>query len=157
MIDVSLSDATIDFFKDVSLIGKHQPRAIFKGCLLLSKKFSEKEKEGDEDILLNYEYSAYAVSKLLHKWPILVLHRKTLRFYTEGDFWDEHEDLIYSKYVIPKDKADVQKFDCPNPEEKYVMRPQYEEFIRELSQHLYGFPEFFYLSVEDVMEVSSAK
>jgi hypothetical protein len=157
MIDVLLSYPAIDFFEDFSLTGKHQPRAMFTGCPLLTKKYSEKQKEGDENVFLNYEYSAYAVSKPLHKCSILVLHRKTLRFYPEDTFWDEHEDLIYSKYIVPKDKMDVQKFDCPNPEEKFIMRPQYEEFIRELSQQLYENPHGFYLSVDEVMEVSSGK
>jgi hypothetical protein len=156
MISMPLSQATIDFFKEFSLTGKHQPKAMFKGCLISSKTFSDIEKDGDDNILLNYGYSAFAVTMRLQKYPVLVLHRQTIRFDT--DFvGDEHEVCIYSKYIIPKDKADVQRFDCPNPEEKFVMRPQYEEFIRELSQQLYGFPDWYYLSAEDLIEVSSAK
>ncbi len=156
MIGMPLSDATTDFFKDFSLTGKHQPRAKFHGCLLLSKTFSDIEKEGDDNILLNYGYSAFAVATRSNKYPILVLHRQTTRFHQDF-LGDEQEVCIYSKYIIPKDKADVQKFDCPNPEEKFVMRSQYEEFIRELSQQLYGFPDWYYLNAEDVMEVSSGK
>jgi hypothetical protein len=155
MICFPSSKISIDRLEVFYLTGKHQPKALCKGLLVLSKKFSDLGNGEDSEVLFHYEYSAYAVWDSFDL-PILVLHRKTSRDHMI-DFGQLVEVCVYSKYLIPKDRSEVQKFDCPNPEEKYAMRPQYEEFVQELSQIIYDHPNGFYLSIEDLTGASDGK
>jgi len=128
-------------FDNHVLRGMNQPMICFQGGILHCRIYEIKRK----DLHIKHVYTAYAFDASIDGELRLLLFREEIDEATFGM-------TVFSKYLVPKGKREVQRFHTyTHTNDKYDIVDGYNQFVEELSEKIFGTKIGFYLNAMEIL------